>query len=102
MEYQHVVSADVEFSISGISGDVIRFSKIRIKEQGYRKYSVTFPDEKVWKEELLWVSREMKERIRGDEFKERMREIITEKYLQKRENAYIRKKRKYKNWRATG
>ena len=102
VEYQHVVSADVEFFVVGISGERIKFRKIRIHEQGYRNHSVTFPDVKEWREELLWVSREMKERITGDEFRERMREIITEKYLQKRENCYIRKKRKYKSWRATG
>ena len=102
MRYKGVVSADVELKIKGFVGEYIFFNGIRISELSYRKPSIYFPYQEAWTKEFLWIPREVKERIVDIEFKEKISDVIIEKFLTQKKTCYIRRKRMNKNWRATG
>jgi len=101
IRYKGVVSADVELKIKGFVGEDISFNGIRISELSYRKPSIYFPYNEKWEKEFLWIPREVKERIIDVEFKDKISEVIIEKYLTRKQTCYIRRKRMNKNWRAT-
>lgn len=100
--YKRVVSADVQMIIMGLAGRVIKFKGIRVSELGVEGASLLIPDIDKWQEELLWIEREMKERICSHYFKDRIVEVIKVKYFEKKKSCYIRNKRAGKHWRATG
>ena len=102
VSYKGVVSADIEFIIKGDSGEDIRFSGIHISTLNSSKPSLFFPLYEEWEKELLWIPREMKERICSAEFTDRISGIIIQKYLDKKKSCYIRKKRVNAYWKQTG
>jgi hypothetical protein len=102
VRHKRVDSGDINFLTTNLAGGRVVFKGIKIKESRKDKISLFIPDIKKWEEQLLWIEREVKDRICSADFKEKISEIIKVKYSEVRGNRYIRKKRVYKNWKATG
>jgi hypothetical protein len=99
---ESIISADITITLPTLIGENIRLTGINISELKYNRLSLVFPASEKWDKQLLWVSREIKDRIYTPEFRTNLSEIIRIKYHKKRENCYIRKERVYSHWRRSG
>ena len=102
IRYKRVVSAKIELHINTPSGERIRLKGITISTLSYNGPSISFPLLDRWSEELLWFSREEKERICSVAFMDKISDIIKMKYLEKKKSCYIRTKRVNDYWARSG
>ena len=102
ISYKRVVSAKVELHVSTENGERVRLKGITISTLSYNGPSISFPLPGRWSNELLWLTREEKERISSVSFKNKISDAIKMKYLEKKKSCYIRRKRVNDYWARSG
>jgi site-specific recombinase XerD len=97
-----VVSANVKIVVKSSERENILLKKVSVSECGGNGAHVKYPSLEKWEEELIWITREERDRITAKETRGKLSEIILSKYNEKRKNCYIRKERVYPRWRRSG